>query len=177
MKRCPKCDTWKNESEFSKDKNTKSGLCGWCKKCRTAATKAYSQTLAGKISKEKYIQSELGKQASRRRGREFRKSENYKLIKQRYNQSSKGKATAKRTYEIAKANGKIKARKVLNDAIHRGKFPPAKNFECYLKNEECSNKIDYHHYKGYDSDHYFDVIPLCRRHHARVDMGEIELNF
>lgn len=176
MKRCPKCDTWKDESEFNKDKNTKSGLYGWCKKCRTAATMAYSQTPAGIASKKRFRQSELGRKRAIERSREFRKSDKYKAIKQRYNQSAKGKETARRAYEIAKTSGKIKARKALNDAIFAGKFPPAKSFKCHFNNQECSQKIDYHHYKGYAPENYFDVIPLCRRHHARVDMGEMALN-
>ncbi len=33
MKTCKKCHLDKNESEFSKDKNTKDGLCRYCKTC------------------------------------------------------------------------------------------------------------------------------------------------
>ena len=32
-KQCPRCKEWKDESEFSKDKNNKHGLKCYCKKC------------------------------------------------------------------------------------------------------------------------------------------------
>ena len=33
MKRCSKCGIIRNESEFNKDKKSKSGLASWCKVC------------------------------------------------------------------------------------------------------------------------------------------------
>jgi hypothetical protein len=38
-KRCPKCATWKTESEFSKSRSTKSGLRSLCKVCSATANK------------------------------------------------------------------------------------------------------------------------------------------
>ncbi len=33
MKRCPKCKTEKNKTEFSKNRTMRDGLQGWCKQC------------------------------------------------------------------------------------------------------------------------------------------------
>lgn len=176
MKYCPQCKTLKNENEFGRDKHTKSGLRCWCKTCSTAKTRAYEKTTAGQKSKAKYHSSEKYRQRTREQGRRFRRGEKYRVIKRRYNQSEKGKKQANLTYERAKESGKLKARKHLNDAIYAGKFPPAKNFPCFFSGPECSIKMDYHHFKGYSPEHYFDVVPLCRRHHKMVDDGKLPLN-
>jgi 5-methylcytosine-specific restriction endonuclease McrA len=34
MKRCPKCKTWKEYSEFNKSKDRKDGFDCWCKSCK-----------------------------------------------------------------------------------------------------------------------------------------------
>ena len=39
MKRCPKCGVTKPLTEFSKSRNKKCGVAGWCKKCSAEAQK------------------------------------------------------------------------------------------------------------------------------------------
>jgi len=41
MKRCPKCEKWKDESEFSKQPTRKDGLRCWCKKCEIEYSHRY----------------------------------------------------------------------------------------------------------------------------------------
>jgi len=36
-KSCSKCGKWKSESQFSKDRDSKDGLTGWCKECSNMA--------------------------------------------------------------------------------------------------------------------------------------------
>ena len=38
QKFCRKCEKWKKESEFAKNRSTRDGLTGWCKKCLYKAT-------------------------------------------------------------------------------------------------------------------------------------------
>jgi hypothetical protein len=38
-KLCRKCRKWNGESQFSKNRSSKDGLVGWCKKCLSAAHK------------------------------------------------------------------------------------------------------------------------------------------
>lgn len=40
MKTCPRCNTKKPLDAFAKNKDTKSGLCSWCKACTSAYAKA-----------------------------------------------------------------------------------------------------------------------------------------
>ena len=42
MKYCPKCKTWKDESEYHPDKRRPSGLAGWCKKCKNECVALYA---------------------------------------------------------------------------------------------------------------------------------------
>lgn len=41
MKRCSKCEKWKDESAFGKKPSKKDGLSSWCKKCVSEATHEY----------------------------------------------------------------------------------------------------------------------------------------
>lgn len=34
-------------------------------------------------------------------------------------------------------------------------------------NEDCSGRIEAHHYKGYEGDHWKDIHWLCSKHHAK----------
>lgn len=43
MKKCSKCGVEKDESEFSKDKKRKDGLCCQCKKCQSVYTKKWHE--------------------------------------------------------------------------------------------------------------------------------------
>ena len=45
---CFKCKTWKNESEFGKNKQAKDGLHCWCKECVKDCGRGHYQSLAGK---------------------------------------------------------------------------------------------------------------------------------
>jgi hypothetical protein len=54
MKYCPQCQENKDESLFSKDKKTKSGLCSWCKACQARKVREYRQQPHVKESLRQY---------------------------------------------------------------------------------------------------------------------------
>lgn len=57
---------------------------------------------------------------------------------------------------------KQKARQAVRNAVVAGKFEKA---DC----QHCSDiKTDFHHTEGYDKDHWFTGIWLCRKHHAQI---------
>lgn len=60
--------------------------------------------------------------------------------------------------------GRITARGAVNDAVRRGKFPPAWTMVC----EECkeAQAKHWHHHKGYDDEYKLDVIALCAACHG-----------
>ncbi len=72
MKRCPKCKSWKELSEFHKVGSNKDELRCQCKDCCRKAHRKYLQTDEGRAAKRKYRQSERGKETIRRSSRKRR---------------------------------------------------------------------------------------------------------
>ena len=81
MKICSKCKVEKDESEFYKNKSTKSGLHHYCKKC-------HNKNIQSEKRKE-YLKSEKHKKYLR----DYMKTEVFKNIHDKYSQSEKGKNT------------------------------------------------------------------------------------
>lgn len=65
MKQCTLCKEFKDESEFHKDRSTKSGLSPWCKTCRKSRNQTAwvnrKKELSEKRDKSKAIRTELVK--------------------------------------------------------------------------------------------------------------------
>lgn len=51
QKRCPKCKRWKNESEFSRNRNRRDGLADACKKCELKRVRRYYGIDTGRLKK------------------------------------------------------------------------------------------------------------------------------
>lgn len=60
-KKCSKCKKELPLSEFGKDRRTKSGWLGTCKKCRAAVQRKYYQTKNGKEHQRKYRRTRSAK--------------------------------------------------------------------------------------------------------------------
>lgn len=59
-----------------------------------------------------------------------------------------------------------KARNLIAAKISGGRLLAAKYFKCV----ECGAKAtDYHHHNGYDEWHMTDVIPVCKKCHAKLE--------
>ena len=67
MRKCPKCETEKDDFEFGKNKNHRHGLDTYCKACRYAGNKAYRLANAEKVStyRKAYYQEHLEEEKSR----------------------------------------------------------------------------------------------------------------
>lgn len=157
-RKCTKCGKDKPLTDFVKEKTRADGRRLSCKACRQAVHRAWTKTPSGKRSVRKYEQSEKG-QASNRRHR----------------QTEKGKATILRgvkTYRD-KHPDRYKATNILNGAIRHGKFPAADTCECSVRLELCLGRASqYHHHNGYDEEHIYDVIPVCRSCHRILDQWQ-----
>jgi len=51
QKRCAKCEKWKDESKFSKNRKNKDGLWCWCKKCEREYKRRYYRRNRGPVKK------------------------------------------------------------------------------------------------------------------------------
>ncbi len=164
-KRCSKCKGIKPLYEFTKCRTTKDGLQYKCKSC----ARNYNQTEEIKAQQRAYRKTEKGKALSRIACNKYQKTTKGKAAEKRYRQSDKGKArteryrksekrkATKKQYDILHPEYK-KAGDAINHAIRDGKLPRANTLQCHY----CPNQAkQYHHYKGYEPEHWFDVVPVC----------------
>lgn len=84
MKRCPKCDTQKDESEFSKDKSKCDGLQSYCKPCDSKRQVAWIKTKQGSKTHKQYQASEQGKTAINAASKKYKQTERGREKKRAY---------------------------------------------------------------------------------------------
>lgn len=153
---CPFAGQPQPFENFYKAKRMKDGLQSWCKTCQTTynhldkskakrreVTLRYSHTEAGQAKRQAYAQSETGQESLKKGFEKYRKSE-------------KGHARDKALRE--KYPERVAARNAVNLAKQSRRLPYASDVTCV----KCGKPADhYHHYLGYEPEHWLDVIPLC----------------
>ena len=152
LKRCSRCKEEKPLSEFWKRSLSKDGLQVWCKACLYQRNKEISSTPNGKEARKRYDQSPKSKAA-----------------KKRYIQSPKGRKAACRGRKIydAKYPQRARARDAVKKAIKYGRLQKPFLFMCH--NVQCQEPAkEYHHWHGYGSDHWLDIIPMCIPCHRKA---------
>ena len=158
MKTCSKCKQTKRLSEFQKNRAQKDGFSCWCKTCN----KVYNQSEVGKSNRKHYGQSEKGKTRDKR----YRQSEKGKVAdrkgKEKYRKTAKGRLSQKRLK--ARYPNKIKARNAINSAIRIGKMISPKLLLCHYCPKPAQQ---YHHWHGYEPEHWLNVIPVCTDCHQK----------
>lgn len=168
-KTCTKCKIIKSLSEFGKESRSTDGHYSSCKVCHAARVKQYRQTEKGKenhrASSARHSRSEKGK----RKRKQYDQSENGKAAKARYNRSENGKEKNRaRDARYRHTDGgklRVQARRAVNEAVRTGQLPPATTLQCTY----CEKSAEqYHHHKGYEPEHWLDVIPLCSDCHRIV---------
>lgn len=147
MKQCSGCNEWKDESEFYKNKSNRDGLTYKCANCMREATKKWASTPIGKKIKHAYNNSEKAK-----------------VIKRNWAQTKAGQDCRKRNQD--KFPKKRKARRAINNAVRDGRFPHVSTQLCNVCGQQAQ---EYHHHNGYEKDNWFDVIPLCRSCHIKLE--------
>lgn len=173
-KRCSKCKETKPISEFYKRSDSRDGYRNACKACDLK----YSRTEKGKAIQKRYRQSGKGKAAYRKVQDRYRQSEKGKAIQKRYQKSEKFK-TAQKRYEQSEKGKKArskqikrfkirhpeqsKAHEAVKNAIKTGRLPRPDSLTCHY----CPARAkQYHHYKGYEPEHWLDVVPVCIKCHG-----------
>ena len=153
-KRCSTCKEILPLSEFHKNHTHRDSLQSYCKNCE----RQYKQSEKYKQGRKRYAQTEKHKQYQK----QYFQTDKGKQARKRHNQTEKRKQTHK---HYRKNNPeKTKARCKINGAVRAGKLLPARHYWC-----ACGNQaVDYHHHKGYDKPHWFDVIPVCKLCHLRI---------
>ena len=138
-KRCTKCGESKLNDAFAKDKNRRDGLQPWCRVCH------------GKNRAERYWGDEVHRAKQREHWREYHSRPE---VQARKNQQKRENTRTERE----------RARDTIATAVKRGKIPPASTLACL----NCGHQAtQYHHFRGYERQHWRDVIPLCRECHGK----------
>ena len=148
-KRCSHCKQIKPILDFPRNRTTKDDYRDQCKVCHNIDNKKYRQTEKGKAYHETYRQSEKGKKYHCEYSRKYRKTEKDKQSRKKYCKYNPEKRQAKNAVAYA---------------VRSGKLPPAKTLQCF-----CGNQAKhYHHHKGYATEHWLDVIPVCVKCHRNL---------
>ncbi len=146
-KRCSTCKEIKKLSEFYKRKHSKDGYRYQCKECE-------------KLRPNR-------KETNRNWARKNQYTEKHQAYALQYQKSDK----YKKTHSNSSANYRLlhpeicKAHDTVNGAIRYGRMKKASSFNCAF----CDNPAkQYHHYLGYEPEHWLDVIPLCIKCHRKI---------
>lgn len=189
---CKECGVPKPLSEFHRNKLTKDGREGKCKKCRHTRGQQWfkDNPEAAKRIRRRYYYSEKGgenrrswqkanQEKLRRANRkhyhshlehERKRSNNWnKRNRDWYKNWLKANPDKQRRYQrnhaIKHPEGYL-ARLAVRLAVLRGELPPVKTLQC----SNCPNSArDYHHHRGYAQEHWLDVIPVCRHCHKKLE--------
>jgi len=154
IKYCSRCKQNKSPIEFNKHAGNKNGLQHWCKSCTSIYAKEYSQTSIGRAKNRKHSRMYKSSPKGAVTRQCYENREDVKLKRYLY------------IVEYRKQNPeKSKARRKVQYAIEKGSLPKASSLECV----GCGNKAhEYHHYKGYESKHWLDVEPICKKCHIAL---------
>ena len=155
-KTCTHCKKEKKISQFY-------GSNKLCIKC-TLRQRKWRASSSGKASTLKYNKTEKAKKSRKR----FEVSPKGKANLKKYAASEKGIATHKRYRD--RHPEKLKAHDAIGKAVRNGTIDRPEI--CKLNDDTCSGRLEYHH-PNYEKP--FDVVCLCKHHHAAQHHGGVDL--
>lgn len=147
MKTCSKCKQNKQLSGFHKNRSKNDGLQDYCKSC-------------DKIRLREYLKTAKGKAANLKEVKKYQKTVKGRASHKHYKQSVKGRATQKLFREHHQ--NYIKAVRSVNSAVRYDRLPRPDTLQCSYGNHQANQ---YHHYLGYEPEHWLDVLPTCQKCH------------
>jgi hypothetical protein len=156
-RKCTVCKIFKSLSEFHKDKSRKYGYRHVCKSCTIIHHQAhkskerqdcYNNTEAAKISRKKYRQSEKGRKTI------IAETSTKKIIHPEQYAARWAVTSAVRSHRLPN----------VFTLFCRG------SLDCYKKSEV------YHHHLGYAPEHWLDVMPVCKKCHAKLHQSILSIN-
>lgn len=180
-KTCAKCGETKERAEFYRQSAAKDGLQAWCKSCAK-----YRSALWRKEHPDywaKYRDSDLGRNtiatySSLNRDRMRASRALYKSSARgrernlAYSRSARGLETSRRfsAKSRRKYSERHQARSAVSKSIKAGTLSPEPCSVCGLKPMRVNGlqRIQAHHHKGYDEEHWLDIIWLCGGCHQEV---------
>jgi len=150
MKTCASCKQLVPLEGFAKSKKGLMGRKSTCKLCAKIAYSAWYQ--------KRWEQDP-----------EWRKAKSEMATRWAKSNPEKRQEIAKRRNAKASLTNpeKIRARALVNQRVRFGRMPAAKTLSCAI----CSLQAhEYHHHNGYSFEHRYDVIPVCRNCHKKIEL-------
>lgn len=194
-KLCHTCQTVRILDEFTRQAANPDGRKSVCKHCQKAKrqtpeakaaalakVKRWAKTTKGSEYRKKYAAANSEKNlayqlryAKTDKGvaarMAYRATPEFKArLRERQSKPEVLDATRK-YFENRKAENPAEhlAQRAVNLAVRRGEMPHIKTQKC----SQCEKQArHYHHDKGYDIEHWLDVIPVCARCHRLIHMRE-----
>lgn len=139
-KRCSKCKQNKPVSEFYRNRARKDGHLEQCKSCRKVYDKQFNRTEHRQAYLKKYYKEY------------FQNDEN------KASQRCAVNKYQKRHPEHQKARDAVKF------AVRSGKLPRLNTKLCHYCPKPAQQ---YHHWHGYEKEHWLDVVPSCTKCHRK----------
>jgi len=139
---CKKCKIEKNESQFNVKRKS-------CKQCISEYNKNYHlKTYAfNEAKKEKYKEKAA--------------------LWSKNNPEKRAIIAKKRNIkEKIKFPEKIQCRNLVNQRVKFGRIPKASSLQCNYCFKQAAH---YHHYKGYNFENRYDVLPVCAKCHSSIE--------
>lgn len=181
MKQCSRCKEWKSESDFSKNKARPGGLSEYCRKCFSDYKKEYRKQPSVKEKEAKYSKEHADREKNylyqrsdkylnyiyhRRRTEEARQYYVDYMREHRKKPEVKAKINEYKRRTFQRDKIKFSARYAVQKQVREGKMPPVKSLKCARCDRQAQG---YHHYLGYEKEHWLDIEPLCARCHKEAD--------
>lgn len=162
-KQCHTCKQIKPITEFYKHSETKDLHFSKCKTCCLKYAKEYRQSEKGKAYQKRYQQSEKGKIIRYKAWSRYAATEKGKAARKCYRQSKEGKVITKR-YHVRHPE-RDKAHHAVNHAIRAGRLLRPNTLQCHYCPAQAKQ---YHHWHGYEPEHWLDVVPVCIPCHNKI---------
>lgn len=147
MKQCCACHQYLLIENFHKNISKKDGLCPRCKTCRS---------------------KQANNKIKRRADRRYKSSSQGRASQKRYIHSEKGRRAYFR-YPERRA-----ARTAVARAVRDGMLLHPTALPCSMASEQCHGRHEYHHYLGYEREHWLDVKAICAVHHRLADKNQLD---
>ena len=145
---CYLCKSWKSVDRFGVDKHRGDGLNAKCFDCSRVKNRKKSGRPKGA-------------------GRAYEMTPE---IRQKMSTSHRGSLNHRWKGGVKRYNAdqtKIMARRAVNHAVEAGKLIRPEKLPCF----DCGKPArEYHHYRGYEKENWFDVSAVCSTCHHRLDV-------
>ncbi len=156
-KRCPKCGKTQ-DLETGFHKNGAVGYRSPCKRCAAETSREWRESHRAQVAATR---------ASWRR----RNPDKVAAAQAKYAKANLERLAGHSAAHRKRHPRRAAARKAVSVAIHSGRLAPEPCARCGLAPRRANGRqrIEAHHWKGYDPEFWLDVQWLCKPHHAEAD--------